>query len=55
MVSAAKKAYVESGFNGSDGVFSKIMIEYLTMLKKNDYKLTREVDDYRKQTVEIFR
>ncbi|WP_378956985.1 hypothetical protein [Pelosinus sp. sgz500959] len=55
MVPAAKKAYLESEFNGSDGDFSKIMIEYLTVLKKSDYKLTREVDDYRKQTVENFR
>lgn len=55
MVPAAKKAYVESEFNVSNGSFSKIMAEYRNLLKKNDYKLTKEVDDYRKQAVENFR
>ena len=55
MVPAAKKAYLESEFNESKGAFSKIMQEYIDVLKKNNYKLTREVDDYRKQAVENFR
>lgn len=55
MVPAAKKAYIESGLNESNGDFSKVMTEYLSVLKKSDYKLTREVDDYRKQAVENFR
>ena len=54
MVPAAKKAYLEVEFNESNGNFSKIMAEYRTLLKKNDYTLTKEVDDYRKQAVENF-
>ena len=55
MVPAAKQAYLKSEFNSSNGSYSKIMTEYLNLLKKNQYKLTKEVDDYRKQAVEDFR
>ncbi|MBC8016511.1 MAG: hypothetical protein H7X79_12310 [Sporomusaceae bacterium] len=54
MVPAAKKIYLEFGFDANNGSFSKIMADYLNLLKKNDYKLTRELDDYRKQAVENF-
>ncbi len=55
MIPAAKKTYLEAAFNANDGNFSKIMTEYLTVVKKNDYKLTKEVDEYRKKLVEDFR
>jgi len=55
MVPAAKKAYLEAEFNESNGSFSKTMTEYLGILRKNDYKLTKEIDDFRKQAVENFR
>lgn len=55
MVPAAEKAYLEFQFNASNGNFSQIMTEYRNLLKKNDYKLTKEVDDYRKKAVENFR
>jgi predicted small lipoprotein YifL len=55
MVPAAKKTYLEFAFNENNGSFSKIMTEYLAVVKKNDYKLSKEVDDYRKKAVEAFR
>lgn len=53
MVPAAKKAYLEAAFTNNGG-FSKIMTEYLVVVKKNNYQLTKEVDDYRKKAVEAF-
>lgn len=50
---AAKKIYFESAWTG-DGSFSKIMAEYLTLVKKNNYSLTKEVDDYRKKVIQEF-
>ena len=55
MVPEAKQAYLQSIIDSNHGSFSKIMIEYRELLKKNNYKLTKEVDDYRKQAVENFR
>lgn len=55
MVPGAKQAYLQSIIDSNHGSFSKIMTEYIDLLKKNDYKLTKEVDDYRKQAVENFR
>ena len=55
MVPAAKQAYLQAIIDSNHGSFSKIMTEYINLLKKNDYKLTKEVDDYRKQAVENFR
>ena len=53
IASAAKKIYFESAWTG-DGSFSKIMAEYLTLVKKNNYSLTKEVDDYRKKVIQEF-
>lgn len=50
MAPTAKKIYFESAWNG-DGSFSKIMAEYLTLVRKNNYSLTQEVDDYRKKVI----
>ncbi|QDR79005.1 hypothetical protein [Sporomusa termitida] len=49
MMPAAKKAYLETEFNADNGAFSKLMQEYLTVLQKNDFTLTPEVDEYRKK------
>ena len=55
MLPAAKKVYLETVLsNGNEGRFSRIMSDYLTLVKKNDYKLTQEVDDYRKNAIEGF-
>lgn len=47
MVSEAKKTYLETAFDANRGSFSKAMNEYLVVLKKHDYKLTSEVQEYR--------
>ncbi len=49
MMPAAKKAYLATEFSAGNGTFSKLMAEYLTVLKKNDFTLTQEVDEYRKK------
>jgi hypothetical protein len=49
MVPVAKKAYLEAAFDANNGSFSKLMNDYLTILKKNEYKLTKEVDEFRKK------
>lgn len=55
MIPAAKKSYFETiPNNGSEGSFSRIMSDYLTLVKKNDYKLTQEIDEYRKKAIEGF-
>lgn len=55
MIPAAKKSYLETiPSNGNEGSFSRIMSDYLTLLKKNDYKLTQEIDEYRKKEIEGF-
>ncbi|AIF50445.1 hypothetical protein [Pelosinus sp. UFO1] len=55
MIPAAKKSYLETiPSNGNEGSFSRIMSDYLTLVKKNDYKLTQEVDEYRKTAIEGF-
>lgn len=47
MVPAAKKTYLETAFDANNGTFSKAMNEYLAVLKKNDYKLTDEIQKFR--------
>ncbi len=47
MTAEAKKAYLAASFTAANGNFSKVMNEYLSLLKKNDYKLTTEVQEYR--------
>ena len=53
IVPTAKKIYFESAWNG-DGSFSNIMAEYLALVKKNNYSLTKEIDDYRKKAIQEF-
>jgi hypothetical protein len=55
MVPEAKKTYLETVFDANKGSFSKAMNEYLVMLKKNDYKLTAEVQEYRNKASEEIR
>lgn len=47
MVPEAKKTYLEAGFDPNHGSFSKAMSEFLTVLQRNEYKLTDEVNEYR--------
>lgn len=54
MTPEAKTIYAELALNDKDGSFSKIMTEYLTLVKKNDYTLTKEVENYRKKAEEEF-
>lgn len=49
MVPAAKKVYLEAVFASANGSFSKAMNGYMTVLKESDYKLTAEVQQYRKR------
>lgn len=55
MVPKAQQAYLATVFESDKGSFSKIMSEYLGLLKKNDYKLTDEVQEYRNKASEQFR
>lgn len=55
MVPEAKKTYLEIAFDANLGSFSKIMNEYLTVLNKNDYKLSAEVQEYRNKAIEEMR
>ncbi|EGO64903.1 hypothetical protein [Acetonema longum] len=48
----AQKAYVESTFDVNHGRFSKAMNGYLSVLKRNDYQLTDEVQEYRNKAAE---
>ncbi|MDF2569802.1 MAG: hypothetical protein K0R55_1406 [Sporomusa sp.] len=52
MVTAAKNAYLGTIFDVNSGSFSKVMNGYLAVLKKNDYKLTSEVQEYRNKASE---
>ena len=55
MAPEAKKTYLETGFDENNGSFSKAMSGYLAILKKNDYKLTNEVQEYRNKAAEEIR
>lgn len=52
MVPDAKTAYLQTSFDANNGVFSKMMSEYLAVLKQSNYKLTSEVQQYRNQASE---
>ncbi len=47
----AKKAYLKRSWDEAKGSFSALMKEYLMVLKENEYKLTEEVEKFRKNTV----
>lgn len=53
MVPAAKEIYQNFTWNGS-GRFSKVMAEYVILIKNNKYRLTQEVDEYRKKVIQEF-
>lgn len=55
MVTEAKKTYLETAFDANKGSFSKVMNEYLAVLKKNDFKLTVELQEYRNKASEKIR
>ena len=47
MVPEARKTYSETAFDANSGSFSKVMSGFLVELKKNEYKLTAEIQEYR--------
>jgi hypothetical protein len=49
MTPAAKQAYLGAGFQAGDGVFSKVMAEYVELLKRNNYQLTTAVEEFREK------
>lgn len=55
MTAEAKQAYLSASFTATNGNFSKVMSDYLSVLKKNDYKLTTEVQEYRNKASQEFR
>ncbi|MDD4599963.1 hypothetical protein SDC9_13824 [bioreactor metagenome] len=55
IVPEAKKVYLETKFDETNGSFSKAMLGYLEVLKKNNYRLTNEVQEYRNKVVEEIR
>ncbi|HEX7714157.1 MAG TPA: hypothetical protein VF531_09045 [Bacillota bacterium] len=54
MVPKAKQIYQQYTWNNENGRFSALMKEYLSVLKENDFRLTSEVDTYRKKAESIF-
>jgi hypothetical protein len=50
----AKKAYLKRSWDEERGSFSALIKEYLKVLKENEYKLTEEVDEFRKNKVGLF-
>jgi hypothetical protein len=52
MDAKAKQAYLEAVENSGDSEFLKTVSGYMDLLKKTDYKLTDEVDKYRKNIIE---
>ncbi len=54
MTSEAKEAYLGRTWDEEKGSFSTLMKEYLKVLKENNYRLTEEVDEYRKNAVASF-
>ena len=51
----AKKAYLKRDWDEARGSFSALLKEYLKVLKENAYKLTEEVDEYRKDALASFK
>lgn len=50
----AKKAYLRRSWDEARGNFSALIKEYLKVLKANEYKLTQEVDQFRKNAIDSF-
>lgn len=54
MNSEAKAAYLKYDWDEAKGSFSRLIKEYLKVLKKNDYRLTPDVEEFRKDAVAKF-
>lgn len=52
MVTEAKNVYQKVVDNNENSIFIETLQEYLDLLKANNYRLTEEVDKYRKSIVE---
>lgn len=50
----AKRAYLKYSWDEARGSFSALIKEYLKVLKENEYKLTEEVDQFRKSAIDSF-
>ncbi|WP_371378074.1 hypothetical protein [Sporomusa aerivorans] len=55
MAADAKNAYSATLFDAANGSFSQVMSGYLNILKKNDYKLTDEIQQYRNNATKEIR
>jgi hypothetical protein len=51
MAPEAKEAYMNAAGSNSDSEFLKIVNGFLELLKKTNFKLTDEVDKYRKDVI----
>ena len=54
MKPGAKKAYQEHSLAADNGPFSKLLKDYLKVLEHNSFRLTSEVQEFRKQATEQF-
>ncbi len=54
IASEAKEAYLKRSWDEEQGSFSALMEEYLEVLEENDYRLTKEVDEFRKEAAATF-
>lgn len=50
MAGEAQKVYLETAWDEKNGVFSKKMGEYVTVLKKNNYRLSKQVREFQNQS-----
>lgn len=55
MVPAAKQAYNSIKLQANNSAFSKVVIDFMALVKQHDYTLTKEVDNFRKKAIEEFR
>jgi len=52
MVPDAETSYISAAANSRDSEFLKMISDYVKVLEKNGYKLTKEVEDFRKNALE---
>jgi len=50
MVGEAQKTYLATAWDDKNGIFSKKMKEYLTVLNSNNYRVTEQVREYQDKT-----
>lgn len=53
MVSEAKESYLAAIKNAGDSEFLKMISDYINVLKDNEYKLTKDVEEYQNSIVKI--